>query len=360
MRCCNGSTTPVRVGDEDIAPPYPMPAPVLAIIREVSETLGVDWFSLVDERGRLFVEDGMLFVRDASDPARVERVHLVLTKADWSTLDPTHTPLLERNRRHRGERYNVRARLLGVPGLVRAWSEPRDGGFVWVNGPPTSLMRSKLTPILVDDVIRHVMEEEPIAPAVPTTAFITPEGALDRAAVERTGSAREGYVFKTQLGADGVEVWFGDELDDGAWRDLVERLEAEPGYMIAQPFREMARTVLRYADAPNEARRFDVRAVSLVAGGGEACTVLPTPLPIVRIAAPGSRKVNVTGGGTRTIGVPARVERVEPLPTDSSDREDTDRLLRWAREGIPEQPLPTHSDLSDSTGSMTEARRAGR
>ena len=280
----------------------------------------------------------MLFVRDASDPEKVERVDLVLTKADWSTLDPTHGPLFQRNRRHRGDRYNVRARLLGVPGLVRAWSEPRDGGFVWANGPPTSLMRSKLTPILIDDVIRDVMEEEPIAPAVPTTAFITVEGDLDRDAVERIGSRREGYVFKTQLGADGDEVWFGDELDDGAWSDLVERLEAEPGYMIAQPYRELARTVLRYADAPEESRRFDVRAVSLVSGGGGDCTVLPTSLPIVRIAAPQSRKLNVTGGGTRTIGVPARVEGVEVLTPAPSGREDPDRLLRWSRDGMPAKP----------------------
>jgi len=145
-------------------------------------------------------------------------------------------------------------------------------------------------------------------------------------------------VFKTQLGADGDEIWFGDELDEPAWSDLVRRLEAEPGYMIAQPFRELAQTVLRYADAPDEARRFDVRAVSLVTGGGEACTVHPTPLPIVRIAPPAGRKVNISGGGTRTIGVPAHVERVESLPTESADREDTARLLRWSREGIPEQP----------------------
>jgi uncharacterized circularly permuted ATP-grasp superfamily protein len=330
---------PIRVGDEEITPPYPSPPPAMAIIREVSETLGVDWFSLVDERGRLFVENGMLFVRSASDPDQVERVDLLLTKADWSALDPTHTPLLERNRRHRGERYNLRARVLGVPGLVRAWSEPRDGGFVWANGPPTSLMRSKLTPILVDDVIRHVMGEEPIAPAVPNTAFITVDGDLDREAVERVGSARQGYVFKTQLGADGDEVWFGDELAEAAWGDLVGRLEREPGSIIAQPFRELARTVLRYADAPDESRRFDVRAVNLVTGGGNACTVLPTPLPIVRMAAPGSRKVNITRGGTRTIGVPARVERVELLAPEATGREDVDRLLQWSREGIPEQPV---------------------
>ncbi len=326
---------PIRVGDDLIAPPYPAPQRVMDHLRALAAELGVDWFSLVDERGRLFVDDGVVYVRDPRPGDAVHRVDVLVTIANVESIDPEHTPQWERNVRRGADSFNRVARLAGVPGLVRAWCEAEDGGFVWVNNPTSNFMKSKLTPLFVDDVIREGAGRAPLAPSVPTTVFIGREGGLDTDAVARVGAAPERYVFKGQMGADGDSVRFGDELGTDGWGTLASRLRSDPGRFVAQPVRTLATAELPYADQPAEARRFDVRQVCLVAGVEGDSTVLPSHQPIVRMAGPGSRLLNIYTGGLRSLAVPARVDRVRALAPDEGALTDVGTLLERSRHGIP-------------------------
>lgn len=326
---------PIRIGDALIAPPYPAPPRVMDHMRDLAGQLGVDWFSLVDERGRLFVEDGVVRVRDRRPGNDVHRVDVLVTIANVESIDPEHAPQRERNARRGAHHYNRVARLAGVAGLVRAWCEGRDGGFVWVNNPTSNFMKSKLAPLFVDDVIRERARRAPLAPSVPTTVFIGRNGRLDADAVAHVGSAPDRFVFKGQMGADGDSIRFGDEMAAEGWGTLVERLRSDPGRFVAQPIRALATARLLYADHPAEERRFDVRQVCLVAGVDGDGMVLPSHQPVVRMAGPGGRLLNIATGGLRSLAVPARVSRVRALAPDEGGLADVDTLLEWSRRGIP-------------------------
>ncbi len=330
----SAAADPIQVGDALLAPPYPAPPRVMDHMRDLAAELGVEWFSLVDERGRLFVEDGVVYVRGPGPGNDVHRVDVLVTIANVESIDPEHAPQRERNARRGAHHYNGVARLAGVPGLIRAWCEAREGGFVWVNNPTSHFMKSKLAPLFVDDVIRGRAGRDPLAPSVPTTAFIGRNGRLDADTVARVGAAPSRYVFKGQMGADGDSIRFGDELAADDWATLADRLRSDPGRFIAQPIRALATVQLRYADHTAEERRFDVRQVCLVAGVDADCAVLPSHQPVVRMAGPGSRLLNIYTGGLRSLAVPARVDRVRPLAPHEAGLAEVGTLLEWSTRGI--------------------------
>ncbi len=303
-----------------VKPTFPVGAPFLNFVREKFAAVGIEYVSLVDERGRLFVDEHkVLWLRDRVGDGK-RKVDVLWTLADLESVDPSHHPQWDRNIKAHKADLNENAMMLGIPGLISSWLSDH---FIWISNPTSAFTRTKLAPVMIDDYIRATTNAEPLLPSIPTTVFFDQEGNFNAAALRKVRSNPRDFVFKLALGDGGAQVTIAKELSDADLSAYLVQFEewarANPMSVIAQPFMELGRVSLDWPKAEQDGferqeRVFDSRMISMISGSGPTFTFTPNRHVLMRLAPPGKLKVNMKGGGAGAIGTPAPISHVEVLP----------------------------------------------
>jgi uncharacterized circularly permuted ATP-grasp superfamily protein len=229
----------------------------------LAQQLGVD---LVEGSDLVVPEDNMVFVKTIDG---LERVDVIYRRVDDMFLDP--------------EAFR-RDSLVGVPGLMRAWS---SGNVAIVNAPGTGIADDKGVYPLVPAMIRFYLAEEPILPNVPT--WRCADDAARKHVLANLGS----LVTKPANESGGYGIVIGPKAGPEALVHVARRIEQHPAGWVAQPMLNLS-TMPTLIDGEISPRHVDLRPFTLL--GPEGSYV--TPGGLTRVARPlGSLIVNSSQGG---------------------------------------------------------------
>jgi uncharacterized circularly permuted ATP-grasp superfamily protein len=304
---------PIDVGGgQMVTPPFPVGADLIDFIRHSVSHAGGEWVSLVDDRGRIFVEDGILYLRDKLGSGR-KKIDVFWSLADIESMDPSHQKQVERNTRAHKPNLNETSRLIGIPGIVSAWIETP---FLWVNNPASTITQTKLWPKMIDELIQKRTGRSPLLPSQETLVFFDKDGRLNESVFEGLRANPRKFVYKLAVGDGGEQVWLGSDFGtDEASREFLNGMflswaRANPFSVLAQPEVELDR--LRLPDGTD--RVFDIRQIGLISGHGETFKATLARSMMMRIAGKNFKKVNCRNGGAVATGVPADVRNPGLLP----------------------------------------------
>jgi uncharacterized circularly permuted ATP-grasp superfamily protein len=175
-----------------------------------------------------------------------------------------------------------------LPGLVEAHRE----GRVWIFFPPNvGIADDKGVYPFIPDMIRTYLGEEPEVENVPTYSLAVEEDR--RHVMDRFGE----LVIKGRAGW-GKDVFIAPMESREDVESFRRRVEGDPVSYVAQELVDFSTHVLLSEDGGTLTARdsyADHRVHAISPSPGEA-EVLPGSL--TRLAAPGSRKVNISGGGS--------------------------------------------------------------
>jgi uncharacterized circularly permuted ATP-grasp superfamily protein len=229
----------------------------------LAQQLGID---LVEGGDLVVPDDDMLYVRTIDG---LERVDVVYRRIDDTFLDP--------------EVFR-RDSLIGVPGLMRAWSA---GNVAIVNAPGTGIADDKSVYPLVPAMIRFYLAEEPILPSVPTWR------CADNAACRYVLANLSSLVIKPANESGGYGIVMGPTAGPEALVHVARRIEQHPAGWVAQPMLNLS-TMPTLIDGEIAPRHVDLRPFTLL--GPEGSYV--TPGGLTRVATPAdSLIVNSSQGG---------------------------------------------------------------
>jgi uncharacterized circularly permuted ATP-grasp superfamily protein len=229
----------------------------------LAQQLGID---LVEGGDLVVPGDDTLYVRTIDG---LERVDVVYRRIDDTFLDP--------------EVFR-RDSLIGVPGLMRAWSA---GNVAIVNAPGTGIADDKSVYPLVPAMIRFYLAEEPILPSVPTWR------CADNAACRYVLANLSSLVIKPANESGGYGIVMGPTAGPEALVHVARRIEQHPAGWVAQPMLNLS-TMPTLIDGEIAPRHVDLRPFTLL--GPEGSYV--TPGGLTRVATPaGSLIVNSSQGG---------------------------------------------------------------
>jgi uncharacterized circularly permuted ATP-grasp superfamily protein len=173
--------------------------------------------------------------------------------------------------------------MLGVPGLMRAYSAGRVG---IANAPGTGVADDKLIYAYVPEMIRYYLGEEPIIENVPTYICSRPD---DQAYVlAHLGD----LVVKSVAEAGGYGMLIGPHSSQEEIDDFAEKIQANPRNYIAQPTLELS-TVPSLSEGELFPCHVDLRPYVL---RGKGAWVSPGGLTRVALRR-GSLVVNSSQGG---------------------------------------------------------------
>jgi uncharacterized circularly permuted ATP-grasp superfamily protein len=274
----------------------------------LAQQLGCD---LVEGRD-LVVRDDMLYVKTIDG---LERVDVVYRRVDDTFLDP--------------EVFR-RDSLIGVPGLMRAWSA---GNVAIVNAPGTGIADDKGVYPLVPAMIRFYLAEEPILASVPTWR------CADDAARRHVLANLSSLVIKPANESGGYGIVMGPTAGPEALVHVARRIEQHPAGWVAQPMLKLS-TMPTLIDGEIAPRHVDLRPFTLL--GPEGSYVTPGGLTRVARSA-GSLIVNSSqGGGSKDTwvvdGAIAEPEMPRPSATDAEARPDP--------ELVGAQPAPVRMEMA--------------
>ncbi len=221
--------------------------------------------AVLAEPGELFVDEEVLYYRDATKNARVGAVYRRLSD---EYLDPLCF---------------LPESLIGVPNIMAAY---RAGNVAIVNAPGNGAADDKGIYYFVPQMVKYYLGEEPILKNAPT---YLPYYEEDRAYVLEHA---QDLVIKDVAEAGGYGVVFGSELSEEALTDLLERVKAEPRRFIAQEVIDF-KCLDTYENGQTAPRKADLRAFVL---SGKKTTVWPSGLTRYACEA-GSSVVNSSQGG---------------------------------------------------------------
>jgi uncharacterized circularly permuted ATP-grasp superfamily protein len=227
---------------------------------------------LAQQMGVPLVEGRDLAVRDRRVYLRTtagrERVDVIYRRIDDGFLDPA----------------SLRSdSLLGVAGLMQAC---RDGNVAVCNAIGTGVADDKAVYAYVPDLIRYLLEEEPILEQVPTYLLERDE---DRAFVLEN---MERLVVKAVDGAGGYGLLIGPHASPGERDAFARRVRENPRGYIAQETVRLSRAPVLVGDR-FRARHVDLRPFVVY---GERPVVVPGGLTRVALR-DGSLVVNSSQGG---------------------------------------------------------------
>jgi len=213
----------------------------------------------------LFVENDRVYMRTTAGPARVDAIY---RRIDDDFLDP--------------EVFRPDS-LLGVPGLVRAWSK---GNVALANGIGTGVADDKAVYAYMPRIIRYYLDEEPILANVETHICREPE------AYRFTYDNLENLVVKPVGESGGYGMIVGPRASKREVAEFRRRLKADPANYIAQPMigLSVCPTMTPSGIAP---RHVDLRPFAVT---GRDTWVLPGGLTRVALRK-GSLVVNSSQGG---------------------------------------------------------------
>ena len=216
----------------------------------------------------LVVEDGYVFMRTTEGRKRVD---VIYRRIDDDFLDP----LAFR-----------RDSALGVPGLMAAY---RLGRVTLTNAPGAGIADDKSIYMLVPEMIRFFLGEEPILSNVPTWDCSKPD-ELSHVLVNL-----KDLVVKDVHGSGGYGMLVGPTSTKAERAEFAERLSAHPDRYIAQPTLALS-TCPTYVNKGVAPRHVDLRPFVL---SGESVRIVPGGLTRVALRE-GSLVVNSSqGGGTK-------------------------------------------------------------
>lgn len=213
----------------------------------------------------LFVENGLVYMRTTTGPARVD---VIYRRIDDAFLDP---------KAFRPDS------SLGVEGLMEAYLK---GGVTIVNAPGTGISDDKAVYCYMPEIIKYYLGEDAIIPNVETYRCSDADHlayALDN---------MEDLVFKEVHGSGGYGMLIGPKATKEEIADYRQRVLSEPSAFVAQPTLALSTspTLVEEGIAP---RHIDFRPFALV--GKE---VRLTPGGLTRVAMrDGSLVVNSSQGG---------------------------------------------------------------
>ncbi|HEX7487748.1 MAG TPA: circularly permuted type 2 ATP-grasp protein [Anaeromyxobacteraceae bacterium] len=230
----------------------------------LARTMGVELVQAAD----LEVAGDVVYLRTTRGPRRVD---VIYRRTDDAFLDP--------------EVFRPDS-LLGVRGLVRAWS---TGNVALANAPGNGVADDKAVYAFVPEMIRFYLSEEPILQQVPTWVCARPE---DRAYVLEHLPE---MVVKAVDEAGGYGMLMGPQASQAEREEFRRRVQAEPRRYVAQHRLELSTCPTwdpqRRAIVP---RRVDLRPY--VVSGSDGPWVLPGGLTRVALRE-GSYVVNSSQGG---------------------------------------------------------------
>ena len=230
----------------------------------LARTMGVELVQAAD----LEVKDDAVFLRTTRGPRRVD---VIYRHTDDAFLDP--------------EVFRPDS-LLGVRGLVRAWS---TGNVALANAPGNGVADDKAVYAFVPEMIRFYLSEEPLLEQVRTWVCARPE---DRAYVLEHLAE---MVVKAVDEAGGYGMLMGPQASQVEREEFRRRVQAEPRRYVAQHRLELSTCPTwdpqRRAIVP---RRVDLRPY--IVSGSDGPWVLPGGLTRVALRE-GSYVVNSSQGG---------------------------------------------------------------
>jgi uncharacterized circularly permuted ATP-grasp superfamily protein len=230
----------------------------------LARTMGVELVQGSD----LFVDDDRVYLKTTRGP---KRVHVIYRRIDDAFLDP--------------EAFRPDS-LLGVPGLMRAWSK---GHVTLANAPGNGVADDKAVCALVPDLIRFYLGEEPILEDVHT--YVCARDDDKRFVLDHLGE----LVVKAVDEAGGYGMLMGPDSTAAERDEFRRRIEASPRSYVAQPRVELSTCPTWIADGGRlEPRRVDLRPYVLT--GPDGPWVLPGGLTRVALRE-GSYVVNSSQGG---------------------------------------------------------------
>jgi len=220
------------------------------------------------EASDLFVNGDEVFVRTTVSP---RRVHVIYRRTDDAFID---------------QEFFRPDSLLGVPGLMRAWSA---GKVALANAPGNGVADDKAVCALVPDMVRFYLSEEPLLEQVPT--YVCARESDRRHVLEHL----EELVVKAVDEAGGYGMLMGPQSTQAQRDEFRRKVEAEPRRYIAQPRVELSTCPTWDAAKKRvEPRRVDLRPYILTSREGP--WVLPGGLTRVALSK-GSYVVNSSQGG---------------------------------------------------------------
>ncbi len=230
----------------------------------LARTMGVELVQAAD----LEVTGDVVYMRTTRGPRRVD---VIYRRTDDAFLDP--------------EVFRPDS-LLGVRGLVRAWS---TGNVALANAPGNGVADDKAVYAFVPEMVRFYLSEEPLLEQVRTWVCARPE---DRAYVLEHLAE---MVVKAVDEAGGYGMLMGPQASQAEREEFRRRVQAEPRRYVAQHRLELSTCPTwdpqRRAIVP---RRVDLRPY--IVSGSDGPWVLPGGLTRVALRE-GSYVVNSSQGG---------------------------------------------------------------
>ena len=231
--------------------------------------------AVLAEPGELFVEDEVLYYRDAMKRHRVGAVYRRLSD---EYLDPLCF---------------LPESLIGVPNIMSAY---RAGNVAIVNAPGNGAADDKGIYYFVPKMVEYYLGEQPILKNAPTYLPVFEE---DR---EYVLDNMERLVVKDVAEAGGYGVIFGSSMSAQELEHFREAVRTEPRRFIAQEVIDF-KCLPTLVDGTLQPRKADLRAFVLA---GETTTVWPSGLTRYAIDADSSIVNSSQGGGFKDTWVLSR------------------------------------------------------
>lgn len=231
--------------------------------------------AVLAEPGELFVEDEVLYYRDAMKRHRVGAVYRRLSD---EYLDPLCF---------------LPESLIGVPNIMSAY---RAGNVAIVNAPGNGAADDKGIYYFVPKMVEYYLGEQPILKNAPTYLPVFEE---DR---EYVLDNMERLVVKDVAEAGGYGVIFGSSMNAQELEHFREAIRTEPRRFIAQEVIDF-KCLPTLVDGTLQPRKADLRAFVLA---GETTTVWPSGLTRYAIDADSSIVNSSQGGGFKDTWVLSR------------------------------------------------------
>ena len=210
-------------------------------------------------------EDDCVYTKTITGPARVD---VVYRRVDDLFLDP--------------EVFRKDS-LLGVPGLMRAWSKGKVG---LANAPGVGVADDKLVYTYVPEMIRYYLDEEPLLPNVPS--FRCGDAKQRRHVLANLDK----LVVKPVNESGGYGIVIGPQASKRELAQTRDKVEADPRNYIAQPVVNLS-TVPTLCGRRIEPRHVDLRPFILQGDNAYVTAGGLTRVALVK----GSLVVNSSQGG---------------------------------------------------------------
>lgn len=268
-----------------------------------------DHAALARQMGIPLVQSGDLIVLDSEVYLKtiggLDRVNVIYRRLDGSYIDPVT--------KRRGNRY-------GIPGLL---SCVRQGTVTVANSLGSGLADNRALAAYLPQMMEYYHAKKATLPGVPILNF------RDIDMREFVFDNWRKYVFKTLSGRGPSSVWLGEQLSEEQWTELRAKIEAAPGFFIAQPLIRFS-TVPTWTGDGLRARHVSMRAFVL----NSAANLQVSSCVLTRMALKeGSLVVaSTSGGGSKDTWILRNLQREkESTQTPAPVRQRQSRLRLGSR-----------------------------